>query len=94
MIHQAVKNLLDKYSLITAQSYENALKEIIQQTERNPERFNLDKRKCNLLLKETVQRLDIEKAKRDVLPFLKNKSELDIWSKDFFFNIISQIIYN
>ena len=31
MIHQAVKNLLDKYSLLTAQDYENALKEIIQQ---------------------------------------------------------------
>lgn len=72
----------------------NHLSERIQQSESNQQNSDLDFRKCDLLLQEAAQRLEIDKAKRDVLPFLKNKSELDVWSKDFFINTISQIKYN
>lgn len=72
----------------------NHLSERIQQSESNQQNSDLDFRKCDLLLQEAAQRLEIDKAKRDVLPFLKNKSELDIWSKEFFINTISQIKYN
>ena len=48
---------------------------------------------CIELLQQAVSNLDIEKAKRDVLPYLKNLKELDIWSKDFFYDLIQRINY-
>jgi len=40
---------------------------------------------------ETAENLYIEKAKNDVMPFLKNKNELQIWSKDFFIALFGKI---
>lgn len=38
-----------------------------------------------------IQSVDIEKAKDDVLPFIKNPEELSIWSADFFAQITERI---
>ncbi len=43
------------------------------------------------LLSNVVENLDIQKAREDVLPFLQNKSETDVWSRDFFHHMISLI---
>lgn len=36
------------------------------------------------LLNERFDNLNIEQAKEDVLPFVRDKSKLDLWSKEFF----------
>lgn len=36
------------------------------------------------LLNKQFENLNIEQAKQDVLPFIKNKSKLDLWSEEFF----------
>jgi len=38
-----------------------------------------------------IQSVDIEKAKDDVLPFIKNPEELSVWSADFFAQITERI---
>lgn len=43
------------------------------------------------LLNKRIETVDFEKAKDDVSKFIKDKSELDIWDKDFFKEIISNI---
>jgi len=43
------------------------------------------------LLKMRIEDLDITAAKRDVEVFIADKMVLDIWSKDFFMDIIQQI---
>lgn len=43
------------------------------------------------LLKERVNTLDIELAKRDIAPFLKESARLDIWSKAFFMDVVSRV---
>jgi len=40
--------------------------------------------KLKILLKERIDTLDIEKAKEDVQVFIKNRSILDFWSRDYF----------
>lgn len=35
-------------------------------------------------INNTIEQLDIEKAKKEVEPFLKDKRSIEIWSKDFF----------
>ena len=37
-------------------------------------------------------RSDFEDAKRDVLPYLKDPSELDIWSRAFFKEYVRKIV--
>lgn len=43
------------------------------------------------LLKQKIDRLSIEFAKNDILPFIKDPRKVDIWSKDFFMSLIPKI---
>jgi len=43
------------------------------------------------LLNERFENLDIEQAKQDVLPFIKDKTKLDLWSKEFFIEITKKL---
>jgi hypothetical protein len=38
-----------------------------------------------------INQLDIEAAKKDIRPFIKDSSELDLWSKDFFLQVIQRL---
>ena len=51
------------------------------------ERFDLTRETLIDLLNERFAKIDYEQAKQDVLPFIKDKTKLDIWSKDFFVEI-------
>ena len=44
----------------------------------------LTEEKLRGLLKERIDTLDIEKAKEDVQVFIKDRSVLDFWSRDYF----------
>lgn len=43
------------------------------------------------MLIERFNEIDFEQAKEDVIPFIKNPSVLDIWSKEFFIAITDQL---
>ena len=43
------------------------------------------------LLNKRFESLDIEQAKQDVLPFIKDKTKLDLWSKEFFIEITKKL---
>lgn len=43
------------------------------------------------MLIEIFNEIDFEQAKEDVIPFIKDPSVLDIWSKDFFIAITDQL---
>jgi hypothetical protein len=40
------------------------------------------------LLEERVRRIDWEKAKLDVIQFIRDRGELESWSKDFFLSSV------
>ncbi len=40
---------------------------------------------------EKIKNLDIEAAKKDIYPFIKNTKDLEIWSKDFFLSLVDKI---
>jgi predicted nucleotidyltransferase component of viral defense system len=44
------------------------------------------------LLRWAVDNLDIEKARREVAPFIKDQRALDLWSQDFFTDVITRIV--
>lgn len=43
------------------------------------------------LLKEKIAKTSIEMVKNDVRPFIKNPSEMDIWSADYFMQLVDMI---
>jgi len=42
-------------------------------------------------LKDKFNEINYENAKKDVLPFIKDASKLDLWNKDFFINITDDL---
>lgn len=53
------------------------------------DKFDVDFVKA--LLVTRFNEIDFNNAKKDVLPFIKNTNILDIWSKEFFISITSQL---
>ena len=43
------------------------------------------------LLKQRFNSIDFDEAKADVLPFVKDKSKLDLWNKEFFIAITENL---
>ncbi|GAB1465887.1 hypothetical protein MASR2M54_13870 [Aliarcobacter cryaerophilus] len=52
---------------------------------------NLTKENIKELLLERLETLDVEKAKNDVQPFIKDMREIELWSKEFFVAVIENI---
>jgi len=65
-------------------------KRMIQTGDWAPEKtFTMDD--LQTLFISALDKTDIEQARKEVMPFLKNPSETDIWSKDFFKSIFTKI---
>ena len=45
------------------------------------------------MLKERFEKADIKQVKDDVMPFIENIHELDIWSNEYFLQLVDMIIY-
>lgn len=45
------------------------------------------------MLKERFAKADIRQAKEDVLPFIENVNELDIWSNEYFIQLCDMIVF-
>ena len=51
----------------------------------------LNKQTIKELLLQRIETLDVEKAKNDVQPFIKDIREIELWSKEFFVSVIDNI---
>ena len=57
---------------------------------RNDEPLTTDK--LQNLLRQAVDDLDVERARQEVSPFIIDQRALDVWSRDFFRQIIARIV--
>lgn len=67
------------------------LKAKLEQSKFITEDYDLTVEKLKELLNERFSNMDFEQARDDVLPFVKDKSKLDLWSKDFFIEITKRL---
>ena len=67
------------------------LKAKLVQSNYIPEDYNLTIENLRALLTERFSNMDFTQAKEDVLPFVKDKTKLDIWGKEFFIEITKQL---
>lgn len=54
--------------------------------------FELNRNSLISLLRERFSTIDYEQAKQDVLPFIRDRTKLELWSKEFFDDITDSII--
>ncbi len=52
----------------------------------------LDAELLTNILHNAVDNLDVEKARNEVAPFVRDRRELDVWSRDFFMQVIKRIV--
>ncbi len=43
------------------------------------------------LLEKRVMEVDLNAAKRDVIPFIRNPKDLDVWTKDYFMHLVRRV---
>jgi hypothetical protein len=43
------------------------------------------------LLGDTINKLDVKQARREVEPFVENSENLSIWSREFFSDVATRI---
>jgi hypothetical protein len=43
------------------------------------------------MLHAAIEQLNINQAKQDVLPFVKDPQAIDVWSRDFFVSILARL---
>lgn len=55
--------------------------------------LDIDNEEFIKMLKEKIGTTDINMVKRDVMPFIQNPAELDIWSNDYFLQLADRIKY-
>lgn len=55
--------------------------------------MDIDREQFQTMLKERLSQTDIRQVKADVLPFVQNSHELDIWSNDYFVQLAGMIHY-
>ncbi|MBE6139943.1 MAG: hypothetical protein E7172_00140 [Firmicutes bacterium] len=55
------------------------------------ENDEIDVNSLKELLIRKFKEIDYDKAKEDVIPFIKNVESLDMWSKDFFISITEDL---
>ena len=55
--------------------------------------LDIDKAGFARMLKEKLDNTDINMVKQDVMPFVQNPSELNIWSNDYFLQLADRIKY-
>ena len=56
--------------------------------------MDMDEETFTSMLKDRLASTDINVVKRDVLPFVQNPKELDIWSNDYFLQLANRIKYS
>ena len=55
--------------------------------------MDIDRAQFQTMLQERLSQTDIRQVKADVLPFVRNPRELDIWSNDYFVQLAGMIQY-
>lgn len=72
----------------------NNLKSKLVQSNYINEDYDLTIDNLKSLLNERFDNMNFEQAKEDVMPFIRDKSKLDLWSKEFFIEITKKLKSN
>ena len=52
----------------------------------------LDRKRFTSVAQAAIDKLDVEQARKEVEPFVKNPEALEVWSKGFFRDVVGRIV--
>lgn len=55
-------------------------------------KIKMDKRSFTDLVRSAIKELDVEQARKEVAPFVKNPEALEVWSREFFLDVVGRIV--
>jgi predicted nucleotidyltransferase component of viral defense system len=55
-------------------------------------KIEMDKKSFTDLVRLAIRELDVEQARKEVTPFVKNPESLEVWSKEFFLDVVGRIV--
>ncbi len=70
----------------------NHLRERMIQSGHLEKETKLDKKTFIDLIRSAIEKLDVEQARKEVRPFVKNQEALEVWSREFFFDVVGRIV--
>jgi hypothetical protein len=92
MENSVFDSMLARYSPTTKVEEQNAIHEVMQEITLaglyHGGFFS------HALLKEKILKTDIDLVKNDARPFIKNASEMDIWSTEYFLLLVDRINFS
>jgi len=66
---------------------------MIQSGHLRPDEAPLNKEKFLGFAAKAIEKLDVDQARREVEPFVRNPEALAVWSKEFFLDVVSRIVF-
>lgn len=70
----------------------NHLRERLLQSKALSDQESFDKNILLQMLQDKINQIDFESAKKDILPFIRDKTAVDLWSQEFFAELIKKIV--
>jgi predicted nucleotidyltransferase component of viral defense system len=55
-------------------------------------KIKMDKKSFIDLVRSAIKELDVEQARKEVAPFVKNPEALEVWSREFFLDVVGRIV--
>jgi predicted nucleotidyltransferase component of viral defense system len=55
-------------------------------------KIKMDKKSFTDLVQLAIKELDVEQARKEVAPFVKNPEALEVWSREFFLDVVGRIV--
>jgi hypothetical protein len=74
------------------QLHSNHLRERMIQSGHLEKETKLDKKAFIDLVRSAIKKLDVEQARKEVKPFVKNQDALEVWSREFFVDVVGRIV--
>jgi predicted nucleotidyltransferase component of viral defense system len=68
------------------------LRERMIQSDHLERKTKMDKRSFTDLLRSAIKELDVEQARKEVMPFVKNSEILEVWTREFFLDVVGRIV--
>ena len=80
------------YAAYHPQLHLNHLEQRMLQSGHLKQNERMNREKFFALITEAVDKLDVNQARREVEPFVKNPDALEVWSREFFQDVVGRIV--
>jgi hypothetical protein len=53
----------------------------------------MDKKSLIDLVRPAIKELDVEQTRKELAPFVKNPKALEVWTREFFLDVVGRMVF-